>query len=117
MVTVGIFSRLVSGIYAAAVTPDQWAAAVGEIRRTFDGTASGLFMADSAVWSVLDSTLPADVAQSYAEYYHRLDHVLAAVGRGPAGAVRTGRSRTTGRCSRRIHAGQHNCPDNGAAER
>jgi DNA-binding CsgD family transcriptional regulator len=90
MVTVEDFSRLVSGIYAAAVAPDQWEAALGEIRRTLDGTASGLFMADSTVWSVLDSTLPADAAKSYAEYYHRLDYVLAAVGRGPPGAVRTG---------------------------
>jgi DNA-binding CsgD family transcriptional regulator/PAS domain-containing protein len=90
MVTVEDFSHLVSGIYAAAVAPDQWEAALGEIRRTLDGTASGLFMADSTVWSLLDSTLPADAAKSYAEYYHRLDHVLTAVGRGPAGVVRTG---------------------------
>jgi DNA-binding CsgD family transcriptional regulator len=90
MVTVEDFSRLVSGIYAAAVTPDQWEAALGEIRRTFDGTAGGLFMADSTVWSLLNSTLPAEAAKSYAEYYHRLDHALAAVGRGSVGAVRTG---------------------------
>jgi DNA-binding CsgD family transcriptional regulator len=90
MVTVEDFSHLVSGIYAAAVTPDHWEAALGEIRRTLDGTASGLFMADSTVWSLLDSTLPAEAAKSYAEYYHRLDHALAAVGRGPVGAVRTG---------------------------
>jgi DNA-binding CsgD family transcriptional regulator/PAS domain-containing protein len=90
MVTVEDFSHLVSGIYAAAVAPDQWEAALGEIRRKLDGTASGLFMADSTVWSLLDSTLPADSAKSYAEYYHRFDHVLTAVGRGPAGVVRTG---------------------------
>lgn len=90
MVTVEDFSHLVSGIYAAAVAPHQWETALGEIRRTLDGTASGLFMADSTVWSLLDSTLPADAAKSYAEYYYRLDHVLTAVGRGPAGVVRTG---------------------------
>ncbi|OBK19314.1 helix-turn-helix transcriptional regulator [Mycobacterium asiaticum] len=90
MVTLEKYSHLVSGIYAAAVTPDHWEAALGEIRRTLDGIAGGLFTADSTVWSLLDSTLPADVAKIYAEYYHRLDHVLAAVGRGPPGAVRTG---------------------------
>jgi hypothetical protein len=81
MVTVEDFSHLVSGIYATAVAPHQWETALGEIRRTLDGTVSGLFLADSTVWSVLDSTLPADAAKSYAEYYYRLDHVLTAVGR------------------------------------
>ncbi|OBK09284.1 helix-turn-helix transcriptional regulator [Mycobacterium sp. 1245852.3] len=90
MVTVEDFSRLIAGIYAAAVTPDRWEAALGSIRRALDGTASGLFLADSTVWSVLDSTLPAAAAKSYVEYYHRFDHVLAAVGRGPVAAVRTG---------------------------
>jgi DNA-binding CsgD family transcriptional regulator len=90
MVTVEDFSRLVSGIYDAAVTPQHWEAALREIYRTFDGSGVGLLMADGAAWSHLNSTLPAEAAKSYAEYYYRLDHVLAAVERGPAGAVRTG---------------------------
>ena len=36
-----------------------------------------------------NTTLPVKAAQSYAEYYHRIDHVLAAVEKGPVGTVRT----------------------------
>ena len=39
MVTVEDFSRLVAGIYAAAVTPQHWEAAIRDIHRTLDGNA------------------------------------------------------------------------------
>ena len=89
MVTVEDFSRLVSGIYAAAVAPSTGR------RPTRDpsdagGTGGGLLLADGAAWSIQNSTLPVGAARSYAEYYYRLDHVLAAVENGPVGAVRTG---------------------------
>jgi hypothetical protein len=91
MVTVDEFSRLVSGIYAAALTPQSWGLAMRVIQRTFDGSnASGLVMPDGAAWSVDNSTIPPRVAQSYHDYYYRLDHVVAAVEQGPVGAVRTG---------------------------
>ena len=90
MVTIDDFSRLVSGIYAAAVTPEHWEVAIREIHRTLGGTAGSLVMADRAVWSILDSTLPVAAVTSYAEHYCHLDHVLAAVKKGPVGAVRTG---------------------------
>jgi DNA-binding CsgD family transcriptional regulator len=91
MVTVEDFSRLVAGIYAAPVASQRWDGALREIHRTLDGIAGGLLMmTDGAAWSIDNSTIPAGAAQSYAEYYCRLDRVLAAVERGPAGAVRTG---------------------------
>jgi DNA-binding CsgD family transcriptional regulator/PAS domain-containing protein len=90
MVTVEDFSRLVSGIYAAAVTPQHWEAAIREIHCTVGGIGAALAMADGGVWSILDSTIPVEAAQSYEEYYHRLDHVLATVEKGPVGLVRTG---------------------------
>ena len=40
MVTVDEFSRLVSGIYAAAVTPRQWESAIGEVQRALGGATS-----------------------------------------------------------------------------
>ena len=79
MVTVEDFSRLVSGIYAAAVTPRHWEAAIRDIHRTMGGTCGSLGMADRAVWSILESTVPVAAATSYVEHYCRLDHVLAAV--------------------------------------
>lgn len=84
------FSRLVAGIYAAPVASQRWEGALREIHRRLDGIASGLLMTDGAAWSLDNSTIPVGAAKSYAEYYYRLDRVLAAVERGPAGAVRTG---------------------------
>ena len=90
MVTVEDFSRLVSGIYAAAVTPQRWESAIRDIHRTLGGTGGGLMMADGGIWSILHATVPDGAQKSYAEHYCRLDHVLAAVEDGPVGAVRTG---------------------------
>jgi DNA-binding CsgD family transcriptional regulator len=90
MVTVEDFSRLVSGVYAAAVAPRHWELALREIHRTLGGTGASLGVADHAVWSILDSTIPVAAATSYTEHYCRLDHVLAAVKKGPVGEVRSG---------------------------
>jgi DNA-binding CsgD family transcriptional regulator len=49
-----------------------------------------LARADGAIWSVQDSSMPAAATKSYNEHFCRVDHVLAAVDKGPVGAVRTG---------------------------
>jgi DNA-binding CsgD family transcriptional regulator/PAS domain-containing protein len=90
MGTVEDFSRLVAGIYAAAVTPQHWEAVLHDIYRTMAGTVGGLTMPDGATWSIDNSTIPKASAQRYAEYYHRLDHVVAATQHGMVGQVRTG---------------------------
>jgi DNA-binding CsgD family transcriptional regulator len=88
MVTVQGFSRLVSGIYTAAVTPQHWRMAIKEICETLGGNHAGLFSGRES--SALRNTVPNEAGQSYAEYYHRLDRVLAAVERDPIGVVQTG---------------------------
>ncbi len=90
MVTVEDFSRLVSGIYAAAVTPEHWEGAIREIHRTLGGTGGGLATGNGAVWSLHHTNVPVEAAKSYGEHYSHLDHVLAAVEKGPVGALRTG---------------------------
>lgn len=90
MSTIDDFSRLVSGIYAAVMTPDQWNVTLADIGRAFDGSRAALVIADGNTRIHTHADLPADTAQSYAEHYARLDHVLAAVETGPLGAVRTG---------------------------
>ena len=90
MVTVDEFSRLVSGIYAAALTPGHWEQAIREVHRTMGGTAGSLLIADGAIWSVQNTTIPERALESYEEHYCRLDHVLASVEKGRCGAVRTG---------------------------
>lgn len=89
MVTVEDFSRLVSGIYAAAVTPQHWEPAIRDIHRALGATGGSLLLGDDS-WSFRNSTIPVAALESYAKYYHRLDYVVAAVTKGPVGAVRTG---------------------------
>ncbi len=90
MVTVEDFSRLVSGVYAAAVTPQHWQLAIRDIHRTIGGTGGSLLLGDGAVWSFQNSTLPEAALKSYAEHYAPLDYAIAAVEKGPVGVVRTG---------------------------
>ena len=90
MVTVDEFSRLVSGIYAAATAPQHWERALRDIHHTMGGTGGALMMADGAIWSVQNSVPSEELIQSYAQHYARLDHVLATVVQGPVGVVRTG---------------------------
>jgi DNA-binding CsgD family transcriptional regulator len=88
MVTVEDFSRLVASIYAAAVTPQHWEAAVREIQIVLDGTGGALLIPDGVSW--YNSTLSVESGQAYRKYYYRLDRVAAAAERGPVGVVRTG---------------------------
>src|SRR5947199_4135136 len=90
MVTVEDFSRLVSGVYAAAVTPQHWEATIREVHRTMGGLGGSLCMADGAIWSIQNTSMPEHAAKSYSEHFCRIDPVLAAVEKGPVGAVRTG---------------------------
>jgi DNA-binding CsgD family transcriptional regulator len=104
MVTVAEFSRLVSGIYAAAVTPEDWDTALGDVRRSMGGTQSGLFVPDGVSRSIIGATVPVEAGKSYIEHYHRLDYVLAALERGPVAAVRTGLELMNQQTHREFHA-------------
>lgn len=88
MVTVDEFSRLVAGVYAAAVTPQHWEAAIREMQRVLDGAGAVLLIPDGASW--YNCTLPVESNETYRAYYHRLDRVAAAAEQGPVGVVRTG---------------------------
>jgi len=104
MVTVDDFSRLVSGVYAAAVTPQHWQLAIRDIHRTLGGTGGGLFTGPGAVWSIHSTSVPVEAAKSYAEHYCHIDHVLAAVEKGPVGALRTGTELIAPRPNSEFHA-------------
>ncbi len=90
MFTVEGFSRLVAGIYAAAIAPQHWESTIRDIHRTIGGNGGALLTADKSVWSIQNSILPVGAATSYAAYYHRLDSPMAAVEAGAVGTVRTG---------------------------
>ena len=90
MVTVDEFSRLVSGIYAAAITPQHWERVTRDVMRTLDGTGGGLVIADGSSRWLIGAVIAPEAVKSYAEHYSGLDHVLADVEQGPVGAVRAG---------------------------
>lgn len=90
MFTVEGFSRLVAGIYAAAIAPQHWESTIRDIHRAIGGNGGALLTANRSIWSIQNSILPAGAAASYAEYYHRLDAPLATVEKGAVGTVRTG---------------------------
>jgi len=89
MVAVEDFSRLVAGIYAAAITPQQWEPALRDVVGTLDAAGGGLVFADGSSRSQV-AILPPEAVQSYAEHYSQIDHVLAAVEKGSVGVVRAG---------------------------
>jgi DNA-binding CsgD family transcriptional regulator/PAS domain-containing protein len=106
MVTVEDFSRLVSGVYAAAVTPQHWQLAIRDIHRTMGGTGGSLLVGDPRGVSFQNSTLPAEALQAYIQRdYHRLDYVIAAVEKGPVGVVRTGPEIVFRNLNREFYAG------------
>ena len=69
MVTVEDFSRLVSGIYAAAVTPQHWEPVIRDIIGTLDATGGGLVIADGSRRWLVGAIVPPEAAKSYAEHY------------------------------------------------
>jgi DNA-binding CsgD family transcriptional regulator/PAS domain-containing protein len=91
MVTVEDFSRLVSGIYDAAVTPEHWLVAIAEVSRAVGATGGGMLIADGTSRSIINAAVPVEARSSYGEYYRHLDYVLAAVETGPVGLIRSGR--------------------------
>ena len=89
MVTVDEFSRLVSGIYSAVITPERWDVTLADIGCAFDSGAA-LVVTDGTTRTLKHAAIPPDAAKSYAEHFARLDHVLSAVETGPVGTVRPG---------------------------
>jgi DNA-binding CsgD family transcriptional regulator len=105
MVTDEEFSRLVAGIYAAAITPQQWEPVIRDVAGTLDATGGGLVFADGSSRWLVGAIVPPEAAQSYAEHYSRIDHVLAAIEEGPVGAVRAGGELIAAKPTTEFHAG------------
>ncbi|KUI36396.1 LuxR family transcriptional regulator [Mycobacterium sp. IS-1496] len=91
MVTLDEFSRLVSAIHDAAVTPEHWVDAMADIRHSLGAVTGAMLIADDVGRSAERASLPPDAHRTYREYYHRIDYVLEAVERGPVGLIHSGR--------------------------
>jgi DNA-binding CsgD family transcriptional regulator len=89
VVAVEDFSRLVSGVYDAAITPHRWVDAIRGIQLQL-GASGAVFTVGDGGDRVLRAatSLPAEATSSYQEYYHRLDNELRCVEQGPIGIVR-----------------------------
>lgn len=94
MVTVDDFSRLVSAVYAAAVTPERWDATLAQLVSALDGCGGALALArrtpGTAEIQVRNVGADPSAMRTYNEYYGRLDHVAAAIEQSPVGLVHTG---------------------------
>jgi DNA-binding CsgD family transcriptional regulator len=84
------FSRIVSAIYASALTPENWIVAMADVRRTLDAQSAGLLMADGAGRSIKSASLAPEARKAYLEYYRQIDYVLDAVDKGPVGLIQSG---------------------------
>ncbi|TFV59218.1 LuxR family transcriptional regulator [Mycobacterium sp. PS03-16] len=92
MVTLGEFSRLVSAIHAAAVTPEHWFGAMSAVRESL-GAITGAMLIDDGTGRVAERRSLEPVAyQAYTEYYYRIDYVLDAVESSPVGMIHDGRA-------------------------
>jgi DNA-binding CsgD family transcriptional regulator len=84
------FSRIVSAIYASALTPENWIVAMADVRRTLGAQSAGLLLADGSGRSIKSASLPPEAQKAYLEYYRQIDYVLDAVEKGPVGLIRGG---------------------------
>jgi DNA-binding CsgD family transcriptional regulator len=84
------FSRIVSAIYASALTPENWIVAMADVRRTLDAQSAGLLLADGAGRSIMSASLPPEARKAYLEHYRQIDYVLDAVDKGPVGLIQSG---------------------------
>ncbi|MET0473051.1 MAG: LuxR C-terminal-related transcriptional regulator [Mycobacterium sp.] len=91
-VSLADFSRLVSSIHAAAITPDHWGAVLSAVRDTLGGISGAMIMADEASRIIKSADLPGDAREAYVEHYRELDYVLDAVERSPVGTMQSGTS-------------------------
>ena len=90
MVGIDDFSRIVSAIYASALTPENWIVAMADVRRTLDAQSAALLLSDGTSRSLTSGSLPPEAQKTYLEYYRQIDYVLDAVEEGPVGLIRSG---------------------------
>jgi DNA-binding CsgD family transcriptional regulator len=93
MITVELFSRIVTEVHAAALAPQLWVGALELVRSTLNGTASGLITGGHGYRDVRHCTVYDEPAmRAYHDYYRQCDYVLAAVDVSAPGQVHSGES-------------------------
>lgn len=92
MASLDDFSRIVAAVYSAVTAPENWTAALADLRYTFDMQSCALIRADETRRSVQAACLAPQVRADYEHYYHRIDYVLEAVEHSAVGVLGRGRS-------------------------
>lgn len=92
MVSLGEFSRLVTAIHDAAVTPDHWVDTMDGVRRALGATTAAMITADGTSRLAKYASIVPEAQSSYNAYYRSIDYVLEAVEHSPVGTVRDGQS-------------------------
>lgn len=90
MVTLEEYSRLISAIHDAAVTPDHWHAAMTAVRASVGGSAAALIIAENSSRTIKSANLDPDAREAYLGYYCEFDYVLHAVEHSPVGTTHSG---------------------------
>jgi len=90
LVTLEEYSRLVSAIHDAAVTPDHWHSTMTAVRACVGGISAGLIIAGNGTRDIKSANLDPDARQEYLEYYREFDYVLDAVEHSPVGVLHSG---------------------------
>lgn len=91
MVTLAEYSRMVTTIHAAAITPDRWIEAMASVRKAVDSVACGLIIANGTTRVIKSASLVDEAMVEYQQYYNEVDYVLEAVERSPVGLANDGR--------------------------
>lgn len=81
------FSRVVLGVYDAAVTTSRWPAVMRTISAALEATSAAIVSADAGHRRLQCTVLPGEALISYGDHYGAIDYVLAEVESGPIGLV------------------------------
>ena len=90
MVTVDEFSRITARIQTAVLDPQDWTAAMADLRTLFDAQSAAVVVSDGTRRQPRCGDMPVEARSSYTDYYHRVDYVLAEVETGPIGPLHSG---------------------------
>src|ERR1700733_3617496 len=74
LVGIDDFSRIVSAIYASALTPENWIVAMADVRRTLDAQSAALLLADGSGRPIKSASRAPEARKAYLEYYRQIDY-------------------------------------------
>jgi DNA-binding CsgD family transcriptional regulator/PAS domain-containing protein len=87
LVSLDDFSRLVAGIYGAALTPQTWLSAMDDISAALGAHTASIVVGGTTSRTPKVANISEEAGLAYVEHYSRLDYILEAVERGPVGQL------------------------------